>query len=83
VQWSRRELVEQAVSRERCQGALPTLYAAAAPNLSGAEYVGRSEVVWRWARRPRTSPVQCARDAQTAARLWEVSKHLSGVHYVI
>ena len=59
-------------------GALPTLYAATASNLRGAEYIGP--------RLGRGSPaaVRCsarARDQQTASQLWEVSEQLTGVRY--
>jgi NAD(P)-dependent dehydrogenase (short-subunit alcohol dehydrogenase family) len=65
------------------KGALPTLYAAVAPNLGGGEYVGPKLV---GAGRGGPAEVWCnarARDAQTAARLWEVSEQLTGVHYAI
>ncbi len=64
-------------------GALPTLYAATAPQLRGGEYVGPKMVgkgrgypaeVWCNAR---------ARDQQAAAHLWEISEQLTGVRYAI
>jgi NAD(P)-dependent dehydrogenase (short-subunit alcohol dehydrogenase family) len=59
-------------------GALPTLYAAAAPALRGGDYIapiyyGRGRGL---PHRARCSAA--ARDPQTAARLWEVSEQLTG-----
>lgn len=65
------------------KGALPTLYAAVAPNLRGGEYIGPKLV---GTGRGHPAEVRCnarARDAQTAARLWEVSEQLTGVRYPI
>jgi NAD(P)-dependent dehydrogenase (short-subunit alcohol dehydrogenase family) len=64
-------------------GALPTLYAATARELRGGEYVGPKALgkgrgypaeVWCNAR---------AQDQQRAARLWDISEQLTGVHYPI
>jgi NAD(P)-dependent dehydrogenase (short-subunit alcohol dehydrogenase family) len=64
-------------------GALPTLYAATAHGLRGAEYIGPKLV---GTGRGYPAEVWCnarARDPQTAARLWEVSEQLTGVRYSI
>ena len=64
-------------------GALPTLYAATAPNLRGGEYIGPKLV---GTGRGYPAEARCsarARDRQTAARLWEVSEQLTGVRYSI
>src|SRR5215469_15532601 len=64
-------------------GALPTLYAATAPELRGGEYVG-PKMLGRGRGYP--AEVWCsarARDQRAAARLWEVSEQLTGVHYQI
>ncbi len=63
------------------KGALPTLYAAASPDIHGGEYIapkqlqrgipGKARTTWR------------AHDQTTAARLWEVSEQLTGVHFAI
>ena len=62
-------------------GALPTLYAAVSPDVHGGEYIapkqlqrglpGKARTTWR------------AHDQATAAKLWEVSEQLTGVHYAI
>jgi NAD(P)-dependent dehydrogenase (short-subunit alcohol dehydrogenase family) len=65
------------------KGALPTLYAAVAPDLHGGEYIGPKLV---GTGRGHPAEVWCnarAHDTQTAARLWEVSEQLTGVRYPI
>jgi len=74
-------LVEPAVSV--AQGALPTLYAATAPEVRGGNYIG-PKLLGRGRGYPaiiRCSPR--ARDLQIASRLWEMSERLTGVHYAI
>jgi NAD(P)-dependent dehydrogenase (short-subunit alcohol dehydrogenase family) len=63
------------------QGALPTLFAATAPNAEGGAYYGPDKM----GRNARTSapakvPPQ-ALDAMAAARLWRVSEALTGVSF--
>jgi len=65
------------------KGALPTLYAATAPNVHGGEYIGPKLV---GGGRGGPAVVRCnvrARDVQTAARLWRVSEKMTGVRYPI
>ena len=62
-------------------GALPTLYAAAAPNVAGGAYYGPDGF-----RETRGYPVrvfsnQRSQDRAVAARLWKVSEELTGVEY--
>ncbi len=63
-------------------GALPTLYAAAAPDLRGGEYIGPDGLGQIWGAHP--AKVECsaaARDAAAAARLWQISEQLTSVRY--
>jgi NAD(P)-dependent dehydrogenase (short-subunit alcohol dehydrogenase family) len=65
------------------QGALPTLYAATAPEVRGGEYIG-PRLLGRGRGYPaivRSNPR--ARDLHVAARLWEISERLTGVGYTI
>jgi len=67
------------LSQSAAMGALPTLYAATAPELRGGEYIGPDGFGELWGH-PRI--VDCsarARDPETAERLWEVSERLTGV----
>jgi NAD(P)-dependent dehydrogenase (short-subunit alcohol dehydrogenase family) len=62
-------------------GALPTLYAATFPGLQGGSYVG-PDGIGEFRGHPHVvSPSRAARDEQVAARLWEVSEELTGVHF--
>lgn len=63
-------------------GALPSLYAATYPGLPGGTYVGPSH----WMEMRGTPKIVAmsrpARDAQAAARLWELSEQATGVTFL-
>ncbi|GAA2794205.1 oxidoreductase [Nonomuraea dietziae] len=54
-------------------GALPSLYAAASPDIRGGEYLGPKV--------KRLTPSRTATDEALARRLWEVSTELTGVRF--
>ncbi len=61
-------------------GALPTLYAATAPDVQGGEYYGpRGLQVWGYPTRVRSN--NRSYDTVMAARLWAISEELTGVRY--
>jgi NAD(P)-dependent dehydrogenase (short-subunit alcohol dehydrogenase family) len=63
------------------RGALPPLYAATEPGVEGGVYIGPDGIgELRGHPRP-VSPNRAARDETLAARLWEVSEALTGVHF--
>jgi hypothetical protein len=64
-------------------GALPTVYAAAAPGVRGGEYIGPSSFGELWGHPKVVGCSAKARDPETARRLWEVSEELTGVRYPI
>jgi NAD(P)-dependent dehydrogenase (short-subunit alcohol dehydrogenase family) len=68
-----------AQSAER--GALPTLYAATAPDVRGGDYIGPDGVgeIAGWPRKVQAS--RAAYDAEAARRLWDVSVQRTGVDY--
>lgn len=75
------QLLAPLLSQSAAEGALPTLYAAAAPKARPGGYygpVGRFEL-----KGPVGEAVigAQARDAGVAARLWQVSERLTGVHW--
>jgi NAD(P)-dependent dehydrogenase (short-subunit alcohol dehydrogenase family) len=62
-------------------GALPVLYAATYPGLEGGSYVG-PDGIGEFRGHPHIStPNRAAREEPVAARLWEVSEELTGVHF--
>src|SRR4051794_13924450 len=63
------------------QGALPALYAATAPDVSGGEYFGPDGHAGTRGYATRAQAAKSARDPELAARLWTVSEELTGVTY--
>lgn len=63
------------------QGALPSLYAATAPDVRGGEYFGPDGPFEQRGYPKRVGASKAARDERTAQRLWEVSERLTGVRY--
>jgi len=55
------------------KGAIPSLYAATAPDVRGGEYIGPGP--------ERLRPADAALDVETARRLWQVSEELTGVAF--
>ncbi|MGD9899988.1 MAG: SDR family NAD(P)-dependent oxidoreductase [Calditrichaceae bacterium] len=62
-------------------GALPTLYAATAPDVKGANYFGPSGIMeWKgYPKKVKSNPLSY--DNKIAAKLWEFSEDLTGVKY--
>ncbi|MGN6302954.1 MAG: oxidoreductase [Angustibacter sp.] len=73
--------VSRLVAQPAEMGSWPSLYAAAMPDVVGAEYFGPD--AWGgWRGHPaRTSAAQTAYDADLAAALWQRSQEITGVHY--
>ncbi|MEU0406512.1 oxidoreductase [Streptomyces griseorubiginosus] len=61
-------------------GALPTLYAATAPDVTPDSFTGPSLAGWRGAPRPSWR-ASWTRDDRAAQRLWAASQELTGVTY--
>jgi NAD(P)-dependent dehydrogenase (short-subunit alcohol dehydrogenase family) len=62
-------------------GALPTLYAATAPDVEGGEYYGPDGFQETRGRPTRVKVIAEGRDPAIGRRLWEVSEELTGVEY--
>ncbi len=62
-------------------GALPLLYAAAAPDLKGGDYIGPDGLGELRGYPTRVSSSAAARDPAIARRLWDISEQLTGVHF--
>lgn len=63
-------------------GALPTLYAAAAPDVAGTDYIGPDGVNQMRGYPKKVGCRSAARNPDTAARLWSKSEELTGVKYL-
>jgi hypothetical protein len=77
------ELGNRLFSQSAAKGALPTLYAAAAPDVRGGDYIGPDGIAEMWGYPRKVGCSAAARDRLDAARLWETSERLTGVHYAI
>jgi len=63
-------------------GALPTLYAATAPDVQANTYIG-PDSFQEWRGYPKkVQPSGAAQDQHTATQLWEVSERLTGISYL-
>ncbi|HZR34020.1 MAG TPA: oxidoreductase [Nevskia sp.] len=70
------------IAQSAAMGALPSLYAAAAPQVQGGDYYGPGGMKeLRGHPAPAASSEQ-ARDPALAARLWQKSEELTGVRYL-
>lgn len=64
-------------------GALPVLYAAAAPDVDGQSYYGPDGFLNMRGYPTTVEPAAVAQDEQIAQRLWDRSRELTGVSYPI
>jgi NAD(P)-dependent dehydrogenase (short-subunit alcohol dehydrogenase family) len=62
-------------------GALPALYAATSPEVSGGDFIGPGGILGMRGYPVKTCSSPASHDLQTAARLWSVSEELTGVRY--
>jgi protochlorophyllide reductase len=70
------------LAQSQDKGALPSLYAATAPDVQGGAYYGPDGIGEMRGYPTRAQPVGRARDTDTAARLWSLSERLTGVRYL-
>lgn len=69
------------IAQDAETGALPLLYAATAPDVTGGEYIGPSGFMnMRGPPKPQSSTDR-SHDEEAAERLWEISEELTGVTY--
>jgi NAD(P)-dependent dehydrogenase (short-subunit alcohol dehydrogenase family) len=69
------------LAQSAAMGALPTLYAAAAPDVRGGDYIGPDGFGEIRGHPRKVDSSARSRDPGDAARLWEVSEALTGVRY--
>jgi NAD(P)-dependent dehydrogenase (short-subunit alcohol dehydrogenase family) len=75
-------LLNRVVAQSAEMGALPTVYATAAPDVHGGDYVGPSGIVEQRGWPKTTTSSGPSRDEAAAVRLWTLSEQLTGVAYV-
>lgn len=75
------DLMNRIFAQSAAMGALPTLYAAVAPDAEGGDYIGPDGFQEMWGYPTRVPMSAAACDAAVAARLWDVSEKLTDVHY--
>ena len=75
------EAIVRVFSQSAPEGALPTLYAATAPDVKGGEYFGPAGFMECFGPPKRARSTARSRDPELARRLWAVSEQLTGVAY--
>lgn len=75
------ETMNRTFAQSAAMGALPTLYAATAPDVRGGDYIGPDGLAELWGNPVKVNSSAAAKDPVVAARLWEVSEQLTDVHY--
>ncbi|MFI5352786.1 MAG: oxidoreductase [Candidatus Binatales bacterium] len=68
-------------AQSAAMGALPTLYAATAPELRGGEYIGPDGLGEMWGHPAKVDSNAASHDTASAARLWQISEQLTNVRY--
>lgn len=69
------------LAQPAAMGALPTLYAATAPEVRGGDYIGPDGWMENSGYPRKTRSSARSRDARSAELLWEMSEQLTGVDY--
>ncbi len=62
-------------------GTLPTLYAAAAEEIKGGEYIGPNRFMGQRGHPHKINPGRLTRNRKLGKRLWEISEKMTGVKY--
>lgn len=73
--------LNRVVAQSAERGALPSLYALTGDDVRGGEYFGPSGPMETWGHPARVHASSRARNVEDAARLWAISKQLTGVRY--
>ncbi len=70
-----------ALAQSAAMGALPTLYAATSSDVRGGDYIGPDGFGEMWGHPTKANCSAAAKDAEVAAKLWDVSEQLTKVFY--
>jgi NAD(P)-dependent dehydrogenase (short-subunit alcohol dehydrogenase family) len=74
-------LQNRLLSQTADMGALPTIYAAIHPEVSGGDYLGPAGFLELWGQPKKVQPSARARNVSDAERLWSVSEERTGVRF--
>jgi NAD(P)-dependent dehydrogenase (short-subunit alcohol dehydrogenase family) len=77
------ELGNRLFAQSAAMGALPTIYAAAAPDVHGGDYIGPDGLAENWGHPKKTQSNARSHDREDQRRLWELSEKLTGVRYPV
>ena len=69
------------LAQSAAMGALPTLYAATAPEVRGSDYIGPDGLGEQWGHPKKVRSNSRSHDPEAQRRLWEISEQLVGVRY--
>ncbi len=71
------------IMNSSAEGALPTLMAATAPDVSGGDYFGPTQLGEMRHSAKKVETIPASKDEADAKKLWELSTELTGVQYPI
>jgi NAD(P)-dependent dehydrogenase (short-subunit alcohol dehydrogenase family) len=74
-------LLNRVFAQSAAMGALPTLYAATAPDVKGGEYYGPGGFAEMWGSPKRVGSSRRSHDPADAAKLWGISEDATGVRF--
>ncbi len=75
------ELGNRLAAQSAHMGALPTLYAATAPDVAGGDFIGPDGFGQTWGHPKKVQSNRRSHDRTVAAGLWQLSEKLTGVVY--
>jgi hypothetical protein len=75
------EFANRLFAQSAAMGALPTLYAATAPDVRGGDYIGPDGFGELWGHPKTVRSNARSHDPEAQRRLWEISEQLVGVRY--
>lgn len=76
------QFLNQLVAQTAESGALPTLYAATAPEVGGGDYIGPDGLGEMRGSPTKGRSSARSHDREVAGKLWDISEKLTGVRYV-
>ena len=81
IHWRMLQILNPLIGQQPVMGALPTLYAATAPDVQGGDYYGPDGLLELRGHPTKVKSSELSYDLTVAAKLWTASEELTGVHY--